>query len=241
MPLKELKIFLIIFLFLFLITFFLFIGFGIFNIFGYKIKTFTQELKEEITSPPTFILTQEEKKEEKTEKELLKEDLKNYFLETSSKKLLIIKKFNIKAPIIPVNQLDLNLVYKKLKEGVVLFPQSDIPGKGYSVIIGHSSQYPWQEGNYKTVFSLLSELEKGDKIYVIWENKGLVFEVDDKQIFLPWSEGGQTTEMVFPKEKRPILILQSCWPAGVAKKRIAVKSYLLYEFDFSNYEKNNKN
>ncbi|MGB9681325.1 MAG: sortase [Minisyncoccia bacterium] len=232
MSFKELKIFLFIFIIFFLIAFFLFIGLGVFNIFAYKFKTFTQGVKEEITSVPP-IFPQGEKPKEKSQEEILKEELESYFQEFSGKKVLILKKFGIKAPIIPVNQLDLNLIYKKLKEGVVLFPKTDPPGQGYSIIIGHSSQYPWEEGNYKTVFSLLSELEKGDKVFVIWENKGLVFEVEDKKIFLPWSEGGQTTEMVFPKEKKPILILQSCWPAGVAKKRLAVKTSLLFEYDFS--------
>jgi LPXTG-site transpeptidase (sortase) family protein len=234
MNFKDLKFFLIIFLGFFLINFFLFIGLGIFDIFSFKIKNLFQEIKTEVVSPPVFISPSnfDNQINEKKEKEILKDNLKKYFSQYQGRKILILEKFDIKAPIIVVNNLDLNLIYKKLKEGVVLFPKSDIPGKGYSIIIGHSSQYPWQEGNYKTVFSLLGELKKGDKVYVIWEKKGLVFEVEDSKIFLPWSEGGQTTEMVFPKEEKPLLILQSCWPAGIAKKRIAIKTSLVLEIDF---------
>ncbi|MGE4555139.1 MAG: sortase [Candidatus Paceibacterota bacterium] len=234
MRLKEIKFFLIIFIIFFTVNFILFVGLGVFDIVSYKLKNLFQEAKEEILSPPSLLPVedQNQEKEVKKEKEILKENLKKYFSQYQGQRMLILEKFNIKAPIIVVNQQDLNLIYKKLKEGVVLFPRSDLPGKGYSVIIGHSSQYPWQEGNYKTVFSLLGELEKGDKVYIIWEKRGLVFEVEESKIFLPWSEGGQTTEMVFPKEEKPLLILQSCWPQGVAKKRIAVKTVLILEQEF---------
>jgi len=121
----------------------------------------------------------------------------------------------------------LKLIYKKLKQGVVLYPGSNIPGQGYSIIIGHSSQYPWQSGRYKSVFSLLSELQIGDKIYVYWEQEPLVFEVQEKKIFLPWPKGNEIKETVFPHENKPILILQSCWPVGVAYKRVAVKTVLI--------------
>ena len=135
--------------------------------------------------------------------------------------------FNITAPIWTVEKPDLKLIYKTLKLGVVLYPGTAFPGQGYSIIIGHSSQYPWQPGRYKSVFSLLSELKVGDKIYLYWDNKPLVFEVTAKTVFLPWPKGNETTETIFPPEgKKPILILQSCWPVGVAYKRVAVKAIL---------------
>jgi sortase (surface protein transpeptidase) len=41
-----------------------------------------------------------------------------------------------------------------------------MPGGEYSIILGHSSRYPWEPGKYKAVFSLLNELTIGDRIYV---------------------------------------------------------------------------
>jgi LPXTG-site transpeptidase (sortase) family protein len=135
--------------------------------------------------------------------------------------------FNIKAPIRKFTSSNLDLIYEELKKGVVLYPGSSIPGQGYSVIIGHSSQYPWESGKYRTVFALLNELQPGDKIYVFWEQKPLVFEVKDKQIFIPWPQGSGTTETIFPPSNEPTLILQSCWPVGAASKRVAVKTVLV--------------
>jgi len=148
-------------------------------------------------------------------------------LEAQTANILELPEFNIKAPIWKIDTPDLKLIYKTLKQGVVLYPGSALPGQGYAIIIGHSSQYPWQPGKYKSVFSLLSELQIGDKIYVYWEQKPLVFEVQEKKIFLPWPKGNEMTETVFPPENRPILILQSCWPVGVAYKRVAVKTILI--------------
>jgi LPXTG-site transpeptidase (sortase) family protein len=148
-------------------------------------------------------------------------------LEAQTANILELPEFGIKAPIWKIDTPDLKLIYKKLKQGVVLYPGSALPGQGYAIIIGHSSQYPWQSGKYKSVFSLLSELQKGDKIYVYWEQKPLVFEVQEKKIFLPWPKGNEVTETIFPPENEPILILQSCWPVGIDYKRVAVKTILI--------------
>lgn len=147
--------------------------------------------------------------------------------EAEKSNLLELPRFGIKAPILTVDQPDLTIIYAKLKQGVVLYPGSSLPGQGYSVIIGHSSQYPWQTGRYKSVFSLLNELKPGEKIYVFWEKQPLIFEVKDKKIFLPWPKGQDSTETIFPPSNEPTLILQSCWPVGVAYKRVAVKTILV--------------
>ncbi|MDD3434810.1 MAG: Sortase family protein [Parcubacteria group bacterium ADurb.Bin305] len=140
--------------------------------------------------------------------------------------VLVIPKLKLEAPIKTVEVPDLKLIEKKLTEGVVIYP-GGIPGENYTIILGHSSQYPWQPGHYKSVFSLLNELDQGDEIIVIWKNKVLLFQVQEKRIFLPWPQGEDTTETIFPPEDRPLLILQSCWPVGVAYKRVAVKAGLI--------------
>ncbi len=154
-------------------------------------------------------------------------DLPAIPIEAESSNLLEMPQFNIKVPILEVETPDSGTIYKKLKEGVVLYPGSDIPGKGYSIIVGHSSQYPWDSGRYRSVFALLNQLEQGDKIYVFWNQKPLVFEVRDKNIFLPWPQGTEGTETIFPPSDEITLILQSCWPVGTASKRVAVKTVLV--------------
>ncbi|MGC8651175.1 MAG: sortase [Minisyncoccia bacterium] len=218
----ELKLFLGIFTAIFLVVFFIFDGTAFGSILAYKIHHFFLVVQKEATKPVTLI-PESQSSSSTTEKIILptlpEEALNNNLLE--------LPEFGIKAPIWKVDTPDLKLIYAKLKEGVVLYPGSAIPGQGYAIIIGHSSQYPWQPGRYKAVFSLLSQLEIGDKIFVYWNKKPLVFEVQDKKIFLPWPKGNELTETIFPPENKPILILQSCWPAGVAYKRVAIKALLV--------------
>lgn len=221
---RNLKLFSRIFAVIFIIVFSIFTGTVFRAIVSYKIRHLVGIAKEEITRPPALF--------DSTTVTSLTGDQKMITLpavplEAQTANILELPKFGIKAPIWKIDTLDLKLIYEKLKQGVVLYPGSAIPGQGYSIIIGHSSQYPWQPGKYKSVFSLLSELQIGDRIYVYWEQKPLVFEVQEKEIFLPWPKGNETTETIFPPENKPILILQSCWPVGIDYKRVAVKTILI--------------
>lgn len=220
----ELKLFLGIFTAIFLVVFFIFDGTAFGSIMAYKIHHLFLAFQKEATKPVTLMPVLMSSSSSIT-KEII--SLPTLPVEAQTNNLLELPEFGIKAPIWKVDSPDLKLIYTKLKEGVVLYPGSALPGQGYAIIIGHSSQYPWQAGRYKSVFSLLSQLEKGDKIYVYWNQKPLVFEVQDKKIFLPWPKGNEVTETIFPPENKPILILQSCWPAGVAYKRVAIKTLLV--------------
>ena len=224
---RDLKLFSQIFAIIFIIVFFIFNGTAFSSIVSYKIRHLGELVKKEITKPPRpfGLRTVSSLSENQPDKEII--TLPVLPLEAQTSNILELPEFGIKAPIWKIDTTDLKLIYKKLKQGVVLYPGSNIPGQGYSIIIGHSSQYPWQSGRYKSVFSLLSELQIGDKIYVYWEQKPLVFEVQEKKIFLPWPKGSEVTETIFPPENTPILILQSCWPVGVAYKRVAVKTVLI--------------
>jgi LPXTG-site transpeptidase (sortase) family protein len=242
---RKIKLFIYIFIGIFLVLFFIFNGLAFYSIASYKIKHFYLLLKSEITRPPLFLVetsintlgqnSMPQLKNLNPSLIPLKESSKNLFLQNHLSLLkkpldsykentLILPQFEIEAPIIKVSNPNLNLIYQQLKKGVVLYPGSADPSKGYSIIIGHSSQYPWEPGRYKSVFSLLNQFQKGDFFYVIWEGKFLIFQVEDKKIFLPFPKGQETTETIFPPEERPILVLQSCWPVGVALKRVAVKA-----------------
>ncbi len=241
---KGLKLFLLIFLLSFLITFLIVDGGTIFTIVFYNIRQGIKWGINELTRPP---FTYQGNSLSFSPHLLIKKStpllsfsptssiatMSSYYTkitpppEAEKENVLVLPKFNIIAPIKVVEKPKSWLIYEKLRQGVVLYPGSAIPGEGYSIIIGHSSQYPWKPGNYKRVFSLLAELKRGDKIYVFWNKKPLVFEVREKKIFLPWPKGPDITETVFPPNSQPTLILQSCWPVGVAYKRIAVRTVLI--------------
>ena len=230
---RDLKLFFQIFFIIFIVSFFIFNGAAFFDLVNYKINKLTEIVKKELIRTPSFLANFS------SESGMLPPisniisggshiiNLPAIPIEAESSNLLEMSQFNIKVPILEVETPDSGTIYKKLKQGVVLYPGSDIPGNGYSIIIGHSSQYPWSPGRYKSVFSLLNQLEQGDRIYVFWDQKPLVFEVKDKKIFLPWPKGTESTETIFPPGDEKTLILQSCWPVGVASKRVAVKTVLV--------------
>ena len=64
---------------------------------------------------------------------------------------------------------------------------SALPGKiGDSFIYGHSV-LPWffNPKNYKTIFSTLGDLEKGDKVFIKYNNRELTYTVEDKNVLKP--------------------------------------------------------
>jgi len=237
----DVKISLFAFLFLFLGLFFIFNGSAFPTWFNYKFQEITHLFQSELFRSPKFLTKIPNVEENKIDSSMdnflfpsfSPTEIENIVLpsipeEANEVNIIELPKFNIKAPIITVKTPDLDLIYKELKKGVVLYPGSTNPSQGYSIIIGHSSQYPWEKGNYKSVFSLLNELDTGDQIYIFWEQQPLVFEFVDKKIFIPWPKGSETTETIFPpSNEETILVLQSCWPVGVASKRVAVKMVLV--------------
>jgi LPXTG-site transpeptidase (sortase) family protein len=143
---------------------------------------------------------------------------------------VFIPQFGVQAPLLMPASKDLNLIYKDLRTGVVLFPGTSNPGSGYSVILGHSSAYPWDPGDYRSVFSLLSELNYGDPFFVYYNKHIYAFKVVAKKIFVPLKkDDGITTVQALPPRDKPTVILQSCWPVGVSAKRMAVQGELISE------------
>jgi LPXTG-site transpeptidase (sortase) family protein len=235
---EDIKLFFKIFIVIFAILFFILNGTAFPTWVSYKTQQFTTAFQEELFRFPVFLTKIPSSTDDQESPSVASNDfpiltekpsviLPAIPAEAEETNILELPKFNIKAPIRKFTSSNLDLIYEELKKGVVLYPGSSIPGQGYSVIIGHSSQYPWESGKYRTVFALLNELQPGDKIYVFWEQKPLVFEVKDKQIFIPWPQGSGTTETIFPPSNEPTLILQSCWPVGAASKRVAVKTVLV--------------
>ena len=71
-------------------------------------------------------------------------------------------------------------ILKDLENGVLMYPGSAMPGKGGTVIVGHSSSNsPWNK--YSNVFSLLNRLQVGDLIYISHNDKNYVYTVSNKK------------------------------------------------------------
>lgn len=140
---------------------------------------------------------------------------------------LVIDSIGIDAPIVFEVASDEKSVYRHLEYGVVHYSDTPKPGPdGVSVILGHSSAYPWYKGAFGSVFALLSKLKPGDKFYVQYEDGRLfIYEIERSLVFNPFGNDERLREI--EQSKKPSLVLLSCWPVGTNYRRIAVQANLI--------------
>jgi LPXTG-site transpeptidase (sortase) family protein len=127
----------------------------------------------------------------------------------------------------PINWTqDLSTIDADLDKGVVHMPGTPMPGDvGTTYISGHSSGYAWDNSPYKNVFTQLSKLGSGDKIYVTFTNTSgktvkLTYTFDRQGEFKP---GDQNQ---FINTADPEIALSTCWPIGGTAKRLVVYAKL---------------
>ncbi len=132
---------------------------------------------------------------------------------------LVIPILGVDAPIILSESSDEIALQSALERGVAFWPGSALLGeKGTMIILGHSSAYPWYAGEYGSVFSLLNKLKENDEVFIFSADKKYTYRVINKEINLPEDLN------IEKQEKEPILYLLSCWPIKTNWKRIAIKA-----------------
>jgi len=131
---------------------------------------------------------------------------------------LYIPKIEVVSPIIW--QVPEDQMVGKLREGVVHYKNTALPGTegGNVFITGHSSYYSFDPGKFKTIFALLDRLEKGDSIYITYQNKKYEYRVFDKINVSP-----KDTSVLYPSGKT-MVSLMTCVPVGTTWRRIIVKA-----------------
>jgi LPXTG-site transpeptidase (sortase) family protein len=135
---------------------------------------------------------------------------------------LTIPSIGVEAPIVFPESKNEYVLQKALEKGVIYWPDSTpINEKGTITILGHSSAYPWYQGDYGSVFSLLNKLKEGDSIFLFSNEEKYVYKVVGKEIKAPKDLSLET------QEEESILYLISCWPINTDWRRIAVKAMLL--------------
>ena len=129
---------------------------------------------------------------------------------------LSIPKLNIKKARVVVGGEDLT------KSLIHYLPQS-LPGEyGNVAIFGHSTlpQF-YNPKDYKTIFTYLSSLEKGDKIYINIGELEYQYEVTGKIIVLP-----SEISVLEQKKDASYITLITCTPLGTYLKRLVVSAKL---------------
>lgn len=146
---------------------------------------------------------------------------------TSSKLVnqLVIPALGISAPILFADSVDEKTFQALLKNGVVHYPQTALPGEvGNVYIFGHSSDYWWESGNYKTVFEKLPKIKIGDSI-TLFDSRGqqFTYEVYETKVIEPTDTAVLDQTTVSTKT----LTLQTSYPIGTARQRFIVVAKLV--------------
>lgn len=185
-----------------------FVVFVIFN-FGYFKSNFVYYFLTDKISHEPFDIPQD-----------LKDNPKTYPANT-----LAIPKLGIEAPIIYVEQENEPSFQEALASGVGHYPGTAEPGMlGNVFIFGHSSDLTWAKGEYKTVFALLTKLERGDFI-ILSDKQGNSFVYYVIDMFSVTRDDISILDQ--GDGTRRLLTLQTSYPVGTALRRWIIRAEIL--------------
>ncbi|MBP9686959.1 MAG: sortase [Candidatus Doudnabacteria bacterium] len=137
---------------------------------------------------------------------------------------IFIPSLGIQSPIVPPEAETEPAFQEALKNGVVRYPGTAAAGEqGNMYIFGHSSDYVWSKGKYKTVFALLPNITKGAVIFITNEN-GRMFVYVVKETFVVRPD--ERWVLTAYGEGERLLTLQTSYPLGTALKRFIVRAEL---------------
>lgn len=136
---------------------------------------------------------------------------------------LTIPSLDITAPVIYVTGNTEKDFQTALISGVVHFPGTADAGQaGNDYIFGHSSDFLFSKGHYKTVFALLPRIQLG-AIVTLSDSSGKVYtyKVTDKFVVNP-----DDVSVLKQDYTKHILTIQTSYPVGTALRRYIVVTEL---------------
>ncbi len=111
----------------------------------------------------------------------------------------------------------------QLPDGVVHVDETALPGEvGNTFLIGHSSGYWFQSGQYNQVFALLDKVNSGDTILVNHGGTTFTYRMTSRQIVRP----NQVEVLDQPTDQRELSIM-TCTPIGTSLNRLIVRAKLI--------------
>lgn len=141
---------------------------------------------------------------------------------------ITIEKINVDVPIVFGVGSNPDDIYNNLTNGVVHYSPTSKPGQGGpSIILCHSSLYPWQYNKYGAPCAQVGKLVPGDRITVKYSD-GRIFNYRMKQtiIFNPLEADGDKRLAELESNPKPTLILVTCYPVGSNTSRAALEAVL---------------
>lgn len=133
--------------------------------------------------------------------------------------VIIIPKINVTAPLVFPTTNKEEDVLVALRDGVVHYYGTALPGEnGNAAFFGHSSNDWWEPGNYKFVFVILERLAVGDTYEIHYNSRKYVYQVTETKVVAPndLSVLNQSTE--------PTSTLITCTPPGTSWRRFVVSA-----------------
>lgn len=129
-----------------------------------------------------------------------------------------IPRLKVKGNVTPYAGAKLSGINSLLKNSVVWLQNGANFGEsGNTVLFGHSSDYPWDTGPYKDIFSNLNLLQKGDTILLFSSGKISSYRVMQQKII-----SARDLSAIQNTSQTPMVTLITCWPKGTSLKRLVV-------------------
>lgn len=163
--------------------------------------------------------------EEDTKPSFVLADFSKHYSAPPCTECLVIPKLNIQVPIIYGIAEDSfqnqqwgrfeREILTALRDGVVHYPNTALPGMiGNVFISGHSSYYQSDPGKYNSIFAKLGELEIGDEYTIYKEGKRFVYKVKEHKIIEP-----NDFSVLSPPTNKELSTLMTCYPVYTNKQR----------------------
>ena len=138
---------------------------------------------------------------------------------------LMIPKLNVEVPITFGSQTDVKSMNVAMANGVATFSvkgASARPGEiGNFVVSGHSAGNVYGTSDYKFIFSGLTRMEAGDKIYVDYNGVRYTYRVQGTKVVEP-TDVQSLAQVANDNEGVPMITLITCTPLGTSRYRLLV-------------------
>ncbi len=138
--------------------------------------------------------------------------------------MVYIESMNIKVPLQFAKSANEKSYQEALLTGVAHHPNTVLPGQvGNVFIFGHSSDYKWSKGKYKTIFATLPKIQQGAEIIVTnSQGAGYKYTVTDSLEV----EATDISWLAQNTSGQKLLTLQTSYPVGTAKRRWIVRAIM---------------
>lgn len=132
--------------------------------------------------------------------------------------------YTLSIPKLKVNEAVVTIGGKELKDSLIQYPGTALPGEyGNTVIFGHSVLPAfYNPKDYKAIFSLIPALEKGEKIILAYDGMQFTYQVEDYFEAMP-----EEIDVLEQHFDRQILSLVTCVPPGTYLRRGILRARLM--------------